>query len=462
MALRNAVRFAVGMACIMTAAGCSPSAPTRPWSWPTDPAVFGDTFRGTEWMAFGGSNYAALSVDASVTHAGTASLKFTVTPALGYAGGVIVASTARDLSGYNALTFWVKASRAAVLDKAGFGNDNTGGSLYEAMRTAISIDTSWSQVIVPIPLPSRLAHERGLFTVAQGIQTGALVFWIDDIQFAVISDGSIADPRPTLANVTLTGLAGYPLNLAGTASTTYTIGGVNRTVSHSPGYFTFESSDLTILSATEGAVNVVGAGTTTVSARLGALTANGTLTVRAIAPPPAPAPSPTVAASRVASLYSDTYKSFPGVAHAVDSWQQFGTPGITVQDVDIKGNPTKLYEKLNTGFIGAEFRGANEVRDSTLTHFHMDAWVPGGETAPTLKVKLVDFGADGVFGGGNDSQHELTFDANSLPALTADAWVALDVPLANFTGLSSHGHLAQLILSGGPPVLFVDNTYFHK
>ena len=49
-----------------------------------------------------------------------------------FSGGAFTDSTARDLSSFNALTFWAKASTAATLDVAGLGNDNTGTSLYMA------------------------------------------------------------------------------------------------------------------------------------------------------------------------------------------------------------------------------------------------------------------------------------------------------------------------------------------
>ncbi len=41
----------------------------------------------------------------------------------GFAGGRFYTSVARDLSDYNALTMWVKASKAAQIDQIGFGNN---------------------------------------------------------------------------------------------------------------------------------------------------------------------------------------------------------------------------------------------------------------------------------------------------------------------------------------------------
>jgi hypothetical protein len=94
-----------------------------------------------------------------------------------------------------------------------------------------------------------------------------------------------------------------------------------------------------------------------------------------------------------------------------------------------------------------------------MTAFHTDVWAPSGTT---FKVKLVDFGADGAFGGGDDSQPELTFNAGSTPPFSSGDWVPLEIPLTDFTGLLARAHLAQLIISGDTRTVYVDNVYFHK
>jgi hypothetical protein len=67
-----------------------------------------------------------------------------------------------------------------------------------------------------------------------------------------------------------------------------------------------------------------------------------------------------------------------------------------------------------------------------------------------------------VFGGGDDSEQELTFNASSTPPLVTGAWVGLEIPLASFTGLAARAHLAQLIVSGDSGTAYLDNVYFHK
>src|SRR5690606_3451523 len=69
-----------------------------------------------------------------------------------------------------------------------------------------------------------------------------------------------------------------------------------------------------------------------------------------------------------------------------------------------------------------------------------------------------DFGANGVYQGGDDVEHEITYEAPPQ-----NTWVSYDIPLANFTGLLTKEHIAQLIFSGTPVgggTVFIDNVYF--
>ena len=70
--------------------------------------------------------------------------------------------------------------------------------------------------------------------------------------------------------------------------------------------------------------------------------------------------------------------------------------------------------------------------------------------------------ADGAFGGGDDSEAELTFDATTTPALATGSWVSFDIPMSDFTTLAARASIAQLILSGDPNTVYVDNVYFYR
>jgi hypothetical protein len=72
-------------------------------------------------------------------------------------------------------------------------------------------------------------------------------------------------------------------------------------------------------------------------------------------------------------------------------------------------------------------------------------------------VKLVDFGANGTYQGGDDVEHELTFTAP-----TQNAWNYYSINLSDFTGLTTKAHIAQIIMSGSGGDYYIDDIYFSK
>ncbi len=171
--------------------------------------------------------------------------------------------------------------------------------------------------------------------------------------------------------------------------------------------------------------------------------------VTAILQPIVSAPTPPArSAQDVISMFSDAYTDV-----FVDTWRTSWSDA-NLEDIDIEGNPTKKYSALN--FVGIEAT-TTTIDATTMTYFHTDIWSPN---VTEFKVKLVDFGADGAFGGGDDVEHEITI---SNP--TNDEWVSLDIPLSDFTGLTTRAHIAQLIYVGVPSgvtTVFMDNVYFYK
>ena len=187
-------------------------------------------------------------------------------------------------------------------------------------------------------------------------------------------------------------------------------------------------------------------GTTEVVVTASDLTTQLTYSVDFVVVPVVAAPTPTQDPANVISMFSDAYTDV-----AVDTWLTSWSQGV-LEDVLIDGNPTKKYSEVN--FVGVETTGPNLIDATSMTHFHMDVWTPD---ANDFKIKLVDFGADGAYGGGDDSEHELTFAA---PA--TGTWISYDIPLADFTGLASTEHLAQLIMVKAPlGTLFIDNVFYY-
>lgn len=159
----------------------------------------------------------------------------------------------------------------------------------------------------------------------------------------------------------------------------------------------------------------------------------------------APTPTPALPSNKVISLFSNLYSNVN-----VDTWRTDWS-NASYEAVQVAGNDTKKYTDLV--FVGAET--TSSVIDATaMTHLHLNVWTPD---ITTFKVKLVDFGANGVWnGGGDDVEYELTF------APTLSAWNTYNIPLSDFTGLTTRAHLAQYIFSGSPTgKVFIDNVYFY-
>lgn len=163
--------------------------------------------------------------------------------------------------------------------------------------------------------------------------------------------------------------------------------------------------------------------------------------------PTTAAPAPTRSATDVISMFSNTYTNV-----TVDTWRTDWSAAV-LEDVQIQGNDTKKYSNLD--FVGIE-TVSNQIDVTGMTHLHMDIWTPN---MTTFRVKLVDFGADGAFGGGDDTEHEVVFEE-----VASNQWTALDLPLTQFANLLNKKNIAQLILSGlpaGAGSVYLDNVYFY-
>ena len=167
-------------------------------------------------------------------------------------------------------------------------------------------------------------------------------------------------------------------------------------------------------------------------------------------PPSAPttaATTPTRAAANVISLFSNAYTN-----RTINTWRTDWS-AATLTDLQVAGNDTKRYTNLD--FVGVEATGPNSINASSMRYFHVDAWTPN---MTTFFVKLVDWGADNAFGGGDDKEHELSFTP------TQGQWNGYDILLTDFTGLTTKSNISQIIFKGLPTAsstLFIDNVYFY-
>lgn len=432
-----------------------------PAEYPSFAEVFIDEFvPGLDYSAFGNSKLDAFEIDDEVAYSGYRSLKITVPsvndPSGWYAGGAFYSKFPRDLSGYTALTFWAKASRTAVCE-VGLGNDNANPPLYQASMSNVLLGTSWQKYIIPIPDPEKLKTEKGMFWYAAGADENGLGFtiWFDEVKYERLN--TIAYPRILLEDTLLTGPVNAVLQPK-VNGVVFNVDGVDQTVQAAPAYFTLSSLNDSVATTTpEGTIIGMGNGETKVAIQLGDMVSDTlTVVVGDQFGPGLPAPTPTVHPDSVLSLYSNAYNNHPNIVW--NTYWQYSTAQL--EEVQVAGDDVLKYTELN--FVGIEFTSPL-VDASNMTRFHLDIWTPEPTDPPvTFKVLLVDFGANGVYGGGDDSQHELTFTANTTPALASKQWVAIDVPLSAFTGLASTTHLAQLVLSGDIPTVYVDNVYFYN
>ncbi|MDZ7647334.1 MAG: hypothetical protein U5K54_09215 [Cytophagales bacterium] len=63
----------------------------------------------------------------------------------------------------------------------------------------MKISTSWTKYTIPIPDPSRLIAEKGLFWYAEGPENDkGSTLWIDELKFEKL--GTVAQPRPAIFN----------------------------------------------------------------------------------------------------------------------------------------------------------------------------------------------------------------------------------------------------------------------
>ena len=445
-------RLAVASLVLLTATACDRDLDSlQPAPFPSEPTVFGEDFVGVDFQAFAGSKTDAVQIDNSQSYRGSNSLRVTVPApdnATGsYAGGAFVASVPRDLSGYNALTFWARANRTATLNVAGLGNDNTGTSIYTAeAANQFQLGSAWAKYVIPIPDPAKLSMEQGMFFFAEGAEEGqGYTFWMDEVRFEQVS--GISNIRPMIPSTTINDEVGGSVRIQG-ATATYQVDGTDVTVAPMPAYFDFASSNTGVATvADDGGITLVGGGTATITATLAGRAASGEVTVVASAPPSGAAPTPTDPAGEVISLFSDAYTNVP-----VDTWSATWD-NADVADVQIAGNAVKKY--TNLVFAGIEFT-SNPVNASDKGFLHMDVWV---QDASSLKIKLVDFGADGAFGGGNDTEFEVALNPTSTPALQTGQWNSLEIPLSAFAGMGRSA-IAQMIISGSSPTVYVDNVYF--
>ena len=432
-------------------------------TFPKTAEVFIDGFSGgLNYFPFSGSKANAFTVDQEVKYKGTASMRFDV-PTVGdpngaFAGAIFPDATGRDLSDYDALTFWIKSTQAATLNEVGLGND-FGANKYLVTMTNVPLSTNWTKVIIPIPDATKLTLEKGMFWYAEGAENGnGYTFWIDELKYEKL--GTVAQPKPAIFNGVdkkENSFIGSNVTIDGLTQTYNLASGINQTVLAAPSYFKFSSSNVEVARVSElGIVTIVGFGTAKITAAVAGVKATGSLTIEASGSFGS-APVPTQAAVNVISLFSNAYTNVP-----VDFFNGLYDGSTTkTSDIKVGFDNFKYYSDLN--YVGIEFKNP-AINATTMGFLHLDIWTADTTNTPFI-VKIRDRGANGVidtniFTGGptvDDKEISYTVPANQI---TPGQWISINIPLTGDIA-SQKGNLAQIVFVGDINFL-LDNLYFYK
>lgn len=431
-------------------------------SFPSTAEVFIDGFSGgLEYYPYADSKFTAFSVDTETKYLGSASMRFDVPnfgdPEGAYAGAIFRDDNGgRDLSSYDALTFWAKSTTAATINDIGFGQD-FGENKFQVSKRGLRLTTNWVKYIIPIPMASMLKKESGMLWFAEGPENGdGYTFWIDELKFEKL--GTIAQPRPAIQNgqdITTDSFIGVNVTVADLVQTFNLASGLDETISVAPNYFEFSSSNPTVASVdASGSVEVLSDGTASITATLGGLEAAGSLTINSSGAFVL-APTPVREAAAVTSIFSDYYANTP-----VDFYNGYWEPYQETLSADFSIDGNNVLNYTNFNFVGIQF--ANPTVDTTVkSNLHFNMYIPGEVPSNfDFLISVVDFGPDQVGGGGDDSREQLFIRRSSR--IVANGWMTFEFPLTS----SNRSNVGQIIFENinfsSLRNIYLDNIYFYE
>ncbi len=414
------------------------------------------------YFPYGGSKPNAWSVDDEVSYKGSASMRFDVPnagdPEGDYAGAIFrIDGAGRDLSGYDALTFWVKSSQGVTIGEFGFGEDFFPNK-YITTITNVSVSTAWTKVIIPIPDASKLVQERGMFRYAAGTQGTngyGYTFWIDELKFEKL--GTILPLQASImngANVTRSSFVGVNSNVDGLITSFNMPNGINQSVTVSPAYFNFVSSNPSVATVSDtGVVTPLAVGTAVITATFGNQQATGSLTINCTGVF-VHAPTPTRNPANVLSVFSDAYTNVP-----VTYYNGFWTPGSTTGSADFSVNGDNILNYTNFNYVGTAFTNPT-LNTTAMTHVHFNMYIPNA-VPPNFSflISIEDWGPNQIDNGGDDTRQQIFVTAGQVQANT---WVTIEAPLTlanrNNIGLIIYENINGSSLSN----FYIDNVYFYN
>jgi hypothetical protein len=424
-----------------------------------------------------GANPEAFGTDDSEAYMGNSSIRVDVpspdNPNGNFVGAIFRdRGEGRDLSGYDALTFWAKGSTTGTLSEVGFGTDFLDNK-FPVSRTGVQLTTDWQKYVVPIPDASKLTQERGLFLFAaggldvvdnepNGNEIG-WTFWLDEIRFEKL--GTISQYRPRMLNgndVDQEGFLEVPVQIEGLSMRANLGTGENVTMNVAPTYFDFESSNTDVATVNEnGVVSVFGTGQTSITAQLANNEAEGSLNLN-VQGSFNFAAEPTRPEEDVVSIFSDAYPDIP-----VSRYNSFFAPFQTTLGGVIPVGPESIISYTELNFVGIVFNdvtfpseAVQPVDATNLTHIHIDVNVQEAlQNNDRLLLELTNYGASETVGSYLIEGDELL----------ENEWVSFDIPLSDFSGLTDRNRIGLLLFNSedGPnnPTIsniYLDNIYFYS
>lgn len=438
-----------------------------------------------------GANPEAFGTDDNEAYEGTSSIRIDVPapndPNGNFAGCIFRDRGAgRDLTGYDALTFWARGNVTGSIGRVGFGTDFLEDK-FPVSRDNIQLSTDWRKYVIPIPDPSKLTQEKGMFLISVGSfdplgndnpadgdsfndNIGWRV-WLDEIRFEKLG---------TNLTVGAEILNGQDLVQDEYADTTLDVAGISHTVNLgtgetislnvAPTYFDYNSTNESVAIFNDDAkFEVVGtSGTTTITASLDGFGANGSITITSLGPFPH-APIPQRPQSNVTSLFSDAYDNI-SVRHYNGFFLPFqttqGGAGADPENVDLRvdfpdGTPDNIinYTALNFVSIGT-YETVSNIDVSDRTHLHLDIFVREDiEPGDFINLQI----ESGTFSGPTESGFYLLNATTLMENMNEDGWTVLDIPLEDFTGNVDFSSVGQLFFISDATIsdIWVDNVYYY-
>jgi hypothetical protein len=429
--------------------------------FPANGDVFTDAFSaGLDYFPFvgEGADPEAFSVVTDEVFEGNAAMRFDV-PSFGngFVGATFNTTVKRNLTGFDALTFYAKASQAATLNDVGFGIDGDINNKYLTTLSGLEISTNWKKYVIPIPDASKLIGEAGLFWLAEGASfdgdEGGYTLWFDEVRFENL--GTIAQSDPAIfsgQDLTQQSFTDSSIIISGLTQTYNLASGINQTVTTAPSYFTFSSSDTGVAIVDElGVISVIGEGTALITAIIDGVEARGSIQINATGGLQS-APAPTLPQANVKSIFSDAYTN----ATEIDFAPGFG--GSTTETALVGGAGDSFLSYANNNFTGIIFN--DTVDASALTFMHIDVYVQ--EAGTEVGIQIRDIGANQEietnqftgFPDGDDKDYR-----TDLTNLSVGQWTSFEIPLAG--GIANQkNNLGAIIITGGPNFI-LDNIYFY-